>query len=104
MTGALANILSANTAALVAVTGTNGSARVTGSASLTGTSLQAISRDATQAISVNGSSLRADLALLTPTDGDTAYNTNTALGCGVGPAVYQAAAAKWKGLYTGATN
>jgi len=55
-------------------------------------------------ISVSGPTLGVDVATLTPTDGDLARNTNAALACLVGPTVYQTAAAKWKGLYSGVTN
>lgn len=44
-----------------------------------------------------------DVSTLTPADGDTAVNSNAALGCGVGRVVYSTAAAKWKHLYSGAT-
>jgi hypothetical protein len=63
-----------------------------------------VTRDGTQAVSVNGHTLPVDVSILTATDGDIANNSNAALGCGVGPAVYNATAAKWKGLYSGATN
>jgi hypothetical protein len=63
-----------------------------------------VSRSSTQAVRVVGPTLPVDVSILTPTDGDLAFNTNGALGCGTGPAVYQATAGKWKGLYSGATN
>jgi hypothetical protein len=55
-------------------------------------------------LSASGPTLGVDAATLTPTDGDLAPNTNAALACLIGPAVYQTAAAKWKGLYSGVTN
>lgn len=61
-------------------------------------------RLATESIRANGAQLATDLTLLTPSDGDMIYNTNAGAACGVGPVVYNTAAAKWKHLYTGVTN
>ena len=63
-----------------------------------------LDRTASQSVRVNGPSLPVNVSLLTPTDGDLAFNSNAALACGTGPCVYQTTAAKWKGLYSGATN
>jgi hypothetical protein len=63
-----------------------------------------LQRNATQAMRVVGPLLPADVSTLTPSDGDMAFNTNGALLNGTGPAVYNAAAAKWRGLYSMATN
>lgn len=60
-----------------------------------------LARTASQPIRVNGPQLTVDLALVTPTDGDMAFNTNAGLACGTGPATYNTAAAKWKGIYSG---
>ena len=59
---------------------------------------------AAAAISVNGPTPGVDFATLTPTDGDLARNTNAALACLLGPAVYQTASAKWKDPCSGGTN
>lgn len=61
-------------------------------------------RSATQTVRINGVTAKCDVSTLTPQDGDMAFNTNSALLCGTGPAVYQGTAGKWKGLYSGATN
>lgn len=63
-----------------------------------------LQRAAAEAVRVNSPTLPVDVSALTPADGDLAFNTNAALLCGTGPAVYQATAAKWKGLYSGVTN
>lgn len=73
-----------------------------GGVSVTNGSL--LSRTGTQPVSVVGVELAVDLSILTPANGDVAFNTNAALGCGTGPAVYSSAAAKWKGIYSGTTN
>lgn len=49
--------------------------------------------------SVNGH-IPADPATLTPTDGDTCWNTNAAYGSGVGPVVWRASAVQWRSLYS----
>lgn len=72
---------------------------------VTGASTSLLSRTATQAISANGPSATADLSILTPQDGDIVYNTNAALSCGTGPAVFHTGGTGngWKNLYSGAT-
>lgn len=62
-----------------------------------------LTRSATQTARITGETAKVDLSALTPTDGDVAYNTNGALACGLGPAVYRAGGAPngWKGLYSG---
>lgn len=77
---------------------------VLGGGLMTNGTFNLLSRSAAQSMRVDGPTLPCDVSTLTPTDGDLAYNTNGALGCGTGPAVYQTTAAKWKGLYSGATN
>jgi hypothetical protein len=64
-----------------------------------------LSRAAAEAIRYTcaNSDAGVDVSLLTPSDGDMAFNTNGALGCGTGPVVYNSAAGKWKQLYTGLT-
>lgn len=57
----------------------------------------------TQSVRINAPTFSVDVSKLTPSDGDRAYNSNAALGCGSGPVVYNTAAAKWKHLYTGLT-
>lgn len=49
------------------------------------------------------SRIGVDVSALTPSDGDMALNSNASLACGVGLVVYNAAAGKWKNIYTGAT-
>ncbi|PCN47024.1 hypothetical protein Csp2054_14370 [Curtobacterium sp. 'Ferrero'] len=105
VTASLSSIAATSSSALVAVSGASGSARVVGhGVSYLGASTITVSRDASQVVSVNGLGLKQDVAILSAVDGDVAFNTNAALGCGVGPALYNTTAAKWKGLYSGATN
>ncbi|MFF2296979.1 hypothetical protein [Arthrobacter sp. NPDC058127] len=59
-------------------------------------------RAASESIKANGASIPADFAKLTPSDQDEANNTNAAVGCGVGKAIYSTAAGHWKNLYSGA--
>lgn len=66
-----------------------------------------LQRAAAETVQANGSTLRFDASVLTPSDGDLVYNTNAAYGTGplgLGVVVYNAVAAKWKNLYTGLTN
>lgn len=72
---------------------------------VTGSGTSLLSRTASQALSAVGSSATADLALLTPADGDVVYNTNAALSCGTGPAIFHTGGTGngWKNLYSGAT-
>ena len=63
-----------------------------------------LGRSGTQTLRTVGLTIKADLTILTPADGDMVSNTNATPTCGVGPAVYNTTAAKWKGLYSGLTN
>ena len=61
-----------------------------------------IARSATQTLRANGLDCQVDLSWVSgAVNGDVAYNTNGALSCGVGPAVYNGTS--WKNLHTGAT-
>jgi hypothetical protein len=63
-----------------------------------------VSRDGTQAIRVRGTDVGVDQTLLTPSDGDTIYNSNATPANGTGVAMYNTAAVKWKNMYSGVTN
>jgi hypothetical protein len=63
-----------------------------------------VTRDGSQAIRVRGTDIPVDQTLLTPSDGDMIYNSNATPGNGLGVALYNTAAAKWKNLYSGLTN
>lgn len=63
-----------------------------------------VQRSAAEALRVNGQQLQVDQTLLTPADGDMIYNNNATPANGVGVALWNAAAAKWKNLYSGVTN
>jgi hypothetical protein len=54
----------------------------------------------TAVVHVSDSSFRCDLSVLAKSNGDTAYNTNAALACGIGPAVSDGMS--WKNVYSGA--
>lgn len=53
----------------------------------------------TEVIRIINPDFPADLSLLTKANGDKAYNTNSGLACGVGPAISDGTA--WKNLYSG---
>jgi hypothetical protein len=59
-----------------------------------------IRRDSTAAVRVISDAMPVDLAVLAKNMGDRAYNTNAALGCGVGPAISDGS--QWKNIYTAA--
>jgi hypothetical protein len=64
------------------------------------------SRTGAQALSATGDAgCRADLSMLTPRDQDVVNNTNAALSCGTGLALFRAGGTGhgWKNLYSGAT-
>lgn len=65
----------------------------------------AVSRTGTQSISVSGAAFPVDLSILTPTDQDVVSNSNAALSCGAGTAIYHSGGTGngWKNIYTGAT-
>jgi hypothetical protein len=80
--------------------------RVTATASLTQLGAGAlVTRSATQSVSVDGSSIGVDLSILTPQDGDIAYNNNGALACGAGKAIFHTGGTGngWKNVYSGTT-
>lgn len=57
-------------------------------------------RSASESVRVVGANIPADLSMLAKANGDTAYNTNAGLACGVGSAVSNGT--NWKNLYTAA--
>lgn len=61
-----------------------------------------VPRAGTEAVRVNGVDIPVDFAKVNPSDQDEARNTNAAVSCGVGKAIYSTSAAKWKNIYTGA--
>jgi hypothetical protein len=71
--------------------------------SLTSGSL--FSRTDAQALSATGAGCEADLSMLTPHDQDVVNNTNAALSCGTGLAVFHRGGTGqgWKNVYSGAT-
>lgn len=64
-----------------------------------------LSRTASQAVSATGLSATADLSMLTPIDQDIVNNTNGALACGTGLAIFHTGGTGngWKNLYSGTT-
>lgn len=104
-TVSLTNVDVTTTAAVIAAVGTSATpvrARVLASAQTGAGAL--LSRDGTQELSANGATVGVDQAILTPRDGDEVYNTNASAANGVGRAIYNTAAAKWKNLYSGLTS
>lgn len=94
---------------LVIDTLTNQAIHVSASAALTVrgagvtrvTAWNGFSRAGAEVIRVINRDYPADLSILGKAEGDTAYNTNAGLACGVGPAVSNGT--NWKNVYSGAT-
>ena len=100
-----ANIDVTTTAAVVAATGANATPIRVEMVNFAQAGAGAgISRDGTQAISVNGSSFGADLALLTPKEGDMVADSSTRTGA-AGVAIWHSGGTGngWKNLYTAGT-
>jgi hypothetical protein len=105
--GRIANILSNATIILEnPVISTTGAAVYLSSATLTvsGSCLSAfvVQKAATETLRMNGITLKSDITVLTPADGDMVFNTNGSA-AGGGTAVFSAGIGKWKGLYSGTT-
>jgi len=102
----MANVDVNTSGAIIAVTGANATPiRVLASNFKQSGAGAGMSRDGTQSLSVNGRSFLVDLSILTPTDQDMANNSNGALACGTGTAIFHTGGTGngWKNLYSGTT-
>jgi hypothetical protein len=98
----LSNVDVNTSGAVVAVTGANATpVRVLASNYTQAGAGAGMSRDGSQALSVNGASFKVDTAILTPTDQDQAYNSNAASApFATGSAMYSGST--WRLMGTGA--
>ncbi len=102
ITGTISGITGATVGGLISLTGSTASAdlHIEGNHLTSG---GVLTRSAAQRVRLAGESALVDVTALSPATGDVVSNTNTALACGIGPAVFKAGGNPdgWKGLYSG---
>jgi hypothetical protein len=99
-------VLSLNQTQLFALTGGSAALTVRGRGATLPGSVTTFTRDSTQTPRIINPDMPVDLSTVTrANNGDTAYNTNAGLACGVGVALSNGAnaAGSWKNVFSGAT-